>query len=168
MKLRYPCIILAVAVLAAFGCAKKKEVSPSDRKKAESYVSEAQFALTIRDLPRAEGLYVQATTACPDDGAYWVGLGTTRMRMGQRDSAKAAYQAAYKAYDEKRRENKKDSEAAMQQMYVLLLLGRIDEARSMQTKIQSQFPDDRDVRAFIEGKQLDRMIADPRFKEIGL
>jgi tetratricopeptide (TPR) repeat protein len=168
MKLRYPCMVLAVALLASFGCAKTKEVSAIDRKKAESYVSEAQFALTIRDYARAESLYVQATAACPDDGAYWVGLGTTRMRQGQRESARTAYQTALKNYEGRLREKKTDTEAAMQQVYVLALLGRLDEARALQTKFQSRFPDDHDIRSFVEHKQLDRMIADPRFKEIAL
>jgi tetratricopeptide (TPR) repeat protein len=168
MKLLYPCIVLAVAVLASFGCAKKKEVSTIDRKKAESWVSEAQFALTIRDYPRAEGLYVQATAACPDDGGYWVGLGTTRARQGQRDGARAAYQSALRVYEAKLGNSKTDSEAALQQVYVLALLGRVDEARSLQTKLQARFPDNREVRLFVENKQLDRMLTDPRFKEIAL
>jgi tetratricopeptide (TPR) repeat protein len=168
MKLLYPCIVLAVAVLASLGCAKKKEVSTIDRKKAESWVSEAQFALTIRDYPRAEGLYVQATAACPDDGGYWVGLGTTRARQGQRDGARAAYQSALRVYEAKLGNSKTDSEAALQQVYVLALLGRVDEARSLQTKLQARFPDNREVRLFVENKQLDRMLTDPRFKEIAL
>ena len=61
-----------------------------------------------------------------------------------------------------------DVRPMLQQVYVLGLLGRTDDARAVLAKGQKQFPDDRTVRAFAEGKQIDKMIADPRFKEIAL
>ena len=169
MKLFWTCVTLAVALLMVPGCAKKKvEISSLDRKKAEAFVSEAQFALTIKDYARAEGLYAQATAVCPDTGGYWVGLGSVRMRLGQRDAAKSAYNSALRAYEETLREKKDDTDAAVQHVYVLALLGRVDDAKAALAKLPAQFPTDPDVKAFVEGKQLDRMLAEPHFKEIAL
>ncbi len=62
----------------------------------------------------------------------------------------------------------KDPKPWLQQIYVLALLGRTEDARAVLAKTQKKFPDDRAVRVFSEGKQIDKMTADPRFKEIGL
>jgi hypothetical protein len=44
----------------------------------------------------------------------------------------------------------------------------VDDARTVLAKGVKQFPDSRAVRAFSEGKQIDKMIADARFREIAL
>jgi hypothetical protein len=35
-------------------------------------------------------------------------------------------------------------------------------------KAQKKLPDDRDIKIFVEGRQLDRILADPNFKDIAL
>ena len=56
---------LAVAlVLGATACkpkVKTSEITSLQRKEAATLVSEAEFAMQIRDLPRAEGLFAKAT-----------------------------------------------------------------------------------------------------------
>jgi len=61
-----------------------------------------------------------------------------------------------------------DPQPVLQQVYVLALLGRHDEARRVLAKAQKKFPDNRAVRGFTEGGQYEKMVADPRFKEIAL
>ena len=156
------------ALLIAFGCKPRmREVTSLQRKEAATLVSEAQFAVQIRDLARAEGLYVKATALCPDDGKYWVDLGALRVRLGNRDAARTAYRSALSAY-EAAAADAKEPQAMLQQVYVLALLGRADDARAVLTKTQKKFPDNRAVRGFTDGGQFDRMIDDPRFKEIAL
>ncbi|HVS53378.1 MAG TPA: tetratricopeptide repeat protein [Opitutaceae bacterium] len=163
-------LFLAALVLATgSGCgAKKKEIASLDRKKAAAAVSEAEFALTVREYQRAEGLYAQAAALCPDTGDYWVSLGSTRMKLGQRDGAKSAYKSALAAYEDAARQDKTDPAPVIQQMTVLALLGRADDARSLLEKLPARFPDNRQVKNFVEAKQLDRLLADPRFKEVAL
>ena len=64
-------------------------ITPLERDKAANDMSEANFALTLKDWGRAEGLYAKATELCPDEGDAWVSLGSsgcasamTRMRCG--------------------------------------------------------------------------------------
>jgi Flp pilus assembly protein TadD len=160
---------LVALSLAGFACSKSKpkEVSSLQRKEAATLVSEAEFAMTMRDLPRAEGLFAKATTLCPDEGQYWIALGSVRVRIGNRDAARSAYKSALAAA-EKAAADAKDAGPVLQQAYVFLLLGRADDARAVLDKAQKKFPADRELRVFVEGKQLDRMLADPRFKDIAL
>ncbi len=167
MKLLGPCVVCAVALFAFSGC-HKKEIPPIQRKQAANLVSEAQFALTMKDYARAEGLYAQATTLCPDTGDYWIGLGSSRVQLGQRDGARTAYKRALAAFEDAAKENKTDSGPALQQVYALALLGRADDARALANKLPARYPNDRDARAFVESKQLDRIVADPGFKQIAL
>ena len=163
-------LLATIATLVfAGGCSRRsKEITSLQRKEAAQAVSEAQFALTLRDYARAEAELAKAVAACPDNGDYWVSLGSARVRLGQRDGAKAAYKSALAAYEDAAARNAKDEQAVVQQMTVLALLGRVDDARALLAKLPGRFPDSRNIRVFIERKQLDAMLADPKFKEISL
>jgi Flp pilus assembly protein TadD len=168
---RFPIVLVAACplVLGVAGCGGgKKEISEIDRKQAAHHASEAQFALTLRDLPRAEESLAKATALTPDDGALWVSLGATRVRLGKKDLAQQAYQGALKAYADEAKQEKSGPEPWLKQVYVLALLGRKDDARTMLAKTAKQFPEHRNVKLFVEGKQLDAMLADPKFKEMAL
>lgn len=158
--------IAAVLLLLGAGCGKKSEITSLQRKEAATLLSEAQFALTLRDLKRAEGLLAKATALCPDAGDSWVSLGSVRMKLGQRDAAKTAYKWALTAFEDAAAKNKTDPEPLLQQVTVLALLGRVTDARALADKLPARFPAHRSVRMFVEGKNLDRLLADPKFKEV--
>jgi tetratricopeptide (TPR) repeat protein len=161
-------VVLAIAFVVA-GCgAKKKEISTLNRNQAATFVSEAQFAISVRDHARAEGLLTKATELCPDTGEYWMALGQTRIRLNQREGAKTAYKRALEAFQDNAKTKKSEPQPVFQQVMVLALLGRVDEARALQEKLLTLFPDNRAARNYIEGKVLDRMLADPKFKELAL
>ncbi|MCX6955571.1 MAG: hypothetical protein NTV51_25785 [Verrucomicrobia bacterium] len=163
-------VVLAVlASLVAGGCKPKtKEITSLQRKEAASLVSEAQFALQLKDYARAEGLLAKAAALCPDNGRYWVDLGAMQVRQGKKEAARAAYKAGLAAYESDAGANPKESKAVLLQVYVLGLLGRVDDARAALKRAEKNFPEDRAVKAFVDGKQIDKMLADPRFKEIAL
>ncbi len=168
---RFPTVLVASCALAlgVAGCGGgQKEISELDRKQAAHHASEAQFALTLRDLPRAEESLAKAVALTPDDGALWVSLGATRVRQGRKDLAKQAYQGALKAYEDDAKKEKTNAEPWLKQVYVLALLGRKDDARAVLGKTAKQFPEQRNVKLFVEGKQLDAMLSDPKFKEMAL
>lgn len=169
-------VVLAAAMAAAFasaGCGAKKqppkkEITELQRKEAAHLASEADFAITVRQWERAEGLLAKAAELCPDTPEYWITLGTVRVRHGNRSGAKSAYETALAVYETDAGESATDSEPWLQQVYVLALLGRVDDARARLDKAAKQFPNDRAVRAFIEQKRLDAIVADPTFKQIAL
>ena len=170
---RLPTLALAATLLALglSSCGKapqKKEISELDRKKAEHLASEAQFAMTLRNWADAEKQFAQAAELDPNVGGYWLSLGSVRKRLGKSGDAKAAYKHALDAFAADAAADKTDAGPWLQQVYVLALLGRQDEARAMIDKTAKQFPNDPVVRGFVEGKQLNRILADPKFKENAL
>lgn len=163
-------LFLAAAVLMlAVGCKPKPMDIPAiQRKEAANLVSEAQFAITLRDFARAEPLFEKAANLCPDEGDYWVNLGVMRRRQGNTSGAKTAYERACSAYRDAFAINEKDSSPLLQEVYALALLGKAEDARKALAKAQKKMPDDRGVKLFVENNQLDRILADPGFKEIAL
>lgn len=164
-------VVAVTLALGATGCgAKKKEITELQRKEADHLVAEADFAMNMRDWARAEGVLAKATSLVPDNGVYWTSLGAMRVRLGNKAGAKDAYLSALKAYEEEAAadKTKADVEPWLKQVYVLALLGRVGDGRSLLEKINRQFPGNRNVRAFIEGKQFDAMLADPLFKQAAL
>lgn len=165
---------VACALFLAFGAAGcgggKTAVTERQRKEAEHLVAEANFALSLRDWARAEGLLVQAVAVVPGQGDYWVALGSARMRLGNKGGARDAYGKALKAYEQEAaaEEARGNPEPWLGQVYALAVMGRVGDARSLTEKMAKQFPRDPRVRAFVDGKQLDQILADPQFKEAAL
>lgn len=162
-------ISLALALVLAGGCKPKpKEIPALQRKEAANLASEAQFAVALRDYARAEPLFEKAAKLCPDQGDYWVNLGVARKRQGNTAGAKQAYESARQAFHDAFAFDEKNTDAALQEVYALALLGRVDDARKALERARKQVPDDREIRLFIENKQLDRVLEDPAFKDIAL
>lgn len=167
MKLPCVCLAAAVALFATAGCA-RKPITKLDRLKAANLVSEAQFAVTVREYPRAESLFQRATALCPDTGEYWISLGSIEMRLRHRSAARDAYRHALRAYEDAADANRASAAPALQQVYVLALLGRVGDARGLLAKLGRRFPRDPDVTDFIQEKRLDVILADPQFKALAL
>jgi tetratricopeptide (TPR) repeat protein len=153
------------AALALSGCA-RREITAIDRAQAANMTSEAEFAATVREWGRAEGLYAQAAALCPDSGDTWLALGITRMRLGNRSGARDAYKAAASAYKSAFAGDPTNSQAVAQQAYALVILGRQDEARSVAQRARRDHPDDALLHELVDGGGLERVIADPGLKEI--
>jgi tetratricopeptide (TPR) repeat protein len=159
-----PALVLAAA-LALTGCS-RKVISPIDRAEAANMASEADFAVTVHEYARAEGLLVKATGLCPDSGDSWLALAVTRMHLDDHSGARAAYKSAVKAYKEAYSDDPGNPQALEQEAYALVVLGRQDEARSVAAKARRDHPDDRLIREFVDGGELDRVIGNPELKKI--
>lgn len=159
-------IIAFVAALTASGCG-KKEISSIDRRQAATMVSEANFAMSVRDWSRAEGLFAQAVKLCPDTPEYWLALGTARRRLNDKPGAQTGYEETLKLVKQTYKKSPNPA-LGLQQVYLYALLGKVDDARSTVTKVQADFPNDPAVRAFVENKQLDQILTAPEFKDLAL
>jgi tetratricopeptide (TPR) repeat protein len=159
--------LILLGLWAAFltGCG-RKEITSLQRKEGASLVSEANFAVSLRDYPRAETLFAQAVVACPDTTDYWIGLGTVRRKQDNRAGAKTAFEEALKASRDATKRAGLNGQLRLQQVYLQALLGRMDEARDTLSRARKDLPDNRDIRAFVEGNELDRILADPGFKDM--
>lgn len=162
-------LLVGFVLLAGAGCKPKaKNIPPLQRKEAASLVSEAQFAVVMRDLARAEPLYDKATKLCPDNGDYWLALGITRRRMSNTAGTKSAYEKARAAFHDAFEIDRNQVDALLQEVYVLCLMGRVDEARTTVAKARKKDPTNSQLRAFEEGKQIERLTQDPGFREQAL
>jgi tetratricopeptide (TPR) repeat protein len=157
--------LVLAAALALAGC-RAREISSTDRKEAANIASEAEFAVTLKDWPRSEGLYTKATALCPDQGEYWVRLGVVRMRLHNPGGAKDAYKSALSAYTDDIRRDPANTLAVIRSASVLVILGRLDDARSLIDQAYAKNPGDRRLKEFVEAKGLDKIAADPGLKEV--
>jgi len=158
-----------LSLLAVAGCKPKSaSITSLQRKEAASLISEAEFALTIHELARAEKLLTQASVLEFDNGKTWISLGMIRVRLSRKAAAKAAYESALHAYEEAYVLQPKSAQLYLQQVYLLALLGRMTEARSLLAEIQKKHGADPEVRSFVQSRQLDAMAQSPQFKEIAL
>jgi len=169
-RMKFSTLLLVVlALLTAAGCKPKVRHSTDlERKQAANLDSEADFAISLRDFARAEPLLNQATTLCPDVIQGWMKLAAIRIKLGDKAMARTAYEGALKASRAAYAEKPELVEARMQEVYVLVFLGRVDEARDALTKAQKALPNNLDLRTFIERKQLDQLLNDPNFKQLAL
>ncbi|HUP89088.1 MAG TPA: tetratricopeptide repeat protein [Longimicrobiales bacterium] len=160
-------LLLSLTLLATSGCKPKaKDIPPLQRKEAASLASEAQFAVVLRDHARAEPLFEKAAKLCPDTGEYWLGLGVARRRQNNLAGAKAAYEQARSAYHDAYAIDPAETEALMQELYVLCLLGKKDEAQKTFEKAYKKDPNNGRLRSFAESKQLEKLFADTSFKDL--
>jgi Flp pilus assembly protein TadD len=157
--------LVLAAALTFSGCA-KREITPLDRAQAANMASEAEFAATVREWDRAEGLYAKAAELCPDSAETWMALGVVRMHLGDHSGARTAYKSAASACKSAFDRDPKDSNAVMGQAYALVVLGRQDEARSVVDRAYRDHPDDRLLRELVEGGGLEKLIASPRLKDV--
>jgi Flp pilus assembly protein TadD len=158
-------VLLLTAVLALSGC-HRREITKLERDEAANLVSEAQFAVTLKEWTRAEGLFAKATQLCPDDGDMWVNLGMVRMRLNDHGGARSAYKSALSAFKDEISLNPTHMQTRLHRAYILVILGDQDDARDEIEKARAKYPDDRLLRNFAENHGMEKMLADPDLKSL--
>jgi Flp pilus assembly protein TadD len=165
---RLTAVLLGLTLCLCPACKPKpKDISPLQRKQAASLASEAEFALTLKDFTRAEGLYQQATGLCPDVPEYWESLGVTQRRMNNLAGARTAYRQALEAHADRYKLQKNPGDL-LQQAWILALLGRDGDALTLMKKAAIAHPDDARIRVATDPKWVERLHSDPAFREISL
>jgi tetratricopeptide (TPR) repeat protein len=150
------------------GCKPKAaSLTPLQRKQAASLASEADFAVAMKNLPRAETLYRQALEFGPDTPMYWQNLGVIQRKQGNLKGARSAYERALALYvDEDKRDKK--SESLAQQVWLLSLLGRGPEVEKLVKRAQADHPNDPLIRQLADPKKWEAMRRSPDFQAIAL
>lgn len=163
-------VVTAMALgLLAVGCSRKpKEIPSAVLNEAAQNASEAEFALQVREYARAESLLAHAVELNPGEAAYWVQLGGARKKLGNTSGARKAYERARDLFDQAYRKNKDNPALAFAELHTLVLLGKPDDARKLLNELQKARPDDIQVKAFVEQRMLDQLLASPAVKELAL
>ena len=160
--------LLLILSFTVSACSKKTpEITSLHRKEAASLVSEAEFALAMRDRARAEELLTKATALCPDNGAYWLDLGSIRRGLENTEGARQAYTAAAKAYADAYKADRKELQPLLQQIYVEALLGNMKVAQKLLKQAVADHPDNPAAKK-LTTEWLDAMLADANFKALAL
>lgn len=158
---------VAILLLLGFtaGCGPK--ITTLQRKEAASLVSEAQFASTMRDWARAEELMAKAVKLCPDNGEYWLNLGSFRRRLDNLNGARSAYESAVKAYGATYKLDPRNPQPLMQQIYIYSLLGKPKEAVKVLKRAHADHADKPGVISFTE-ETIERLRQEQSFKDLAL
>ena len=113
-------------------------------------------------------MFEKAAKLCPDAGEYWLGLGVARRRQNNTSGARAAYEQARSAYHDAYAIDSTETEALTQEIYVLCLLGKKDDAQKTFEKALKKDPTNIRLRSFSESKQLERLLANTSFKDLAV
>jgi Flp pilus assembly protein TadD len=168
MRRCFAWVLIALVLPWWAGCKPRAAgLTPLQRKQAASLVSEADFAVTLKDLPRAEALYRQALELGPDVPGYWQNLGIIQRQQGNLKGARSAYQQALALYADAYKAGGK-TESLVQQVWLLSLLGRNADVEKLIRRAQADHPDDPVVRQLADPKKLDAMRHSPDFLAIAL
>lgn len=161
-------VVLGIAGLA--GCGENPAEQARRAREAELLAAEAAFAINLRDWPRAEQTLARATELDPGRADLWLSLGSTRVRSGRTAEAREAYLKALRGFERAAdaAAAKADPVPTLEQIRVLALLGRMPEARSLADELPRRFAGQPRVRAFTEAGGVEKLAADPAFREIAL
>ena len=172
-----PIYALAAACLLLAACSEKpadkaaagqpKEVPKIVAAEAANLVSEAAFALQIRDYARAENSLARAVELRPDIPDWWSSLGSARKRQAKIGDARSAYKKALALY-KKRYAATVDVADLQQQLIMLVLLGREDEARKLLERSCQKQPDQLMLKRLSDGKIVDQLLRDPNIQQLKL
>jgi len=161
-------VLVCAVVLVAAGCSKKsKEVPEIVKKEAATLLSEAQFAMSIREYSRAEELITRALKLREDVPEYWVSLGMARRKQDNTGGARKAYNEALELHTDRYKEENKPEELA-QQAFVLALLGKTDEALKLLEKGLKDHPDSALMKKMADPRGLPRTFQTAEFKALAL
>ncbi len=167
-------ISLGVLSLALAGCSDRSvgKAQPGQPKpvekvvaaEAENFFSDAAFAMQVRDYARAEQSLSKAVGLRSDIPEWWELLGYAYKLHGKTSDARSAYKKALALWENKY-DQLADVQSGMRRVYVLVLLDRADEARSLVEKLTKKHSSDKGLQTFLRNKGVDQMLADPEVQK---
>jgi len=168
---------LAAACMLLAACSKSpadkaapgqpKDVPKLVAAEAANLVSEAAFALSVREYDRAEKSLARAVELRSDIPDWWMSLGTACKRQGKNGDARSAFKKALALY-EKRYAATADATDLQQQLIVLVLLGREDDARKLLDRSRQKQPGQPVLKRLSDGKFVDQLLRDPNIQQLKL
>ncbi|MCE2862004.1 MAG: hypothetical protein LW690_06100 [Opitutaceae bacterium] len=125
--------------------------------------------MNLREWTRAEGLLLKAAELTPENGEIWISIGATRVLRGDKAQARSAYERALSAFaDAASEKSGASADPWLRQVHVLALLGREKDARGLLEKASRRLQDNREVKAYLDHREIDRLLGDPAFARLRL
>ena len=151
----------ALVLAAAFTCGVSVRRDPRFDQKARWRIieaSEASFATGLKDWKRAEEHFAKAAALCPDTSSYWLNLGLAL--APERPCRRPVRLRGRPPGLPRRLRAQSGGYGSVFGVYILVLLGEADQARSVLEKARARRPPRRPAPpGFIEKHGLENMIA---------
>lgn len=169
-------ILIALAALVLAGCGDRgpkrtpgqpRAVSATVAAQADEAASDATFALQVQDYARAVQSLKKSLGFRDDIPDRWEALAYAYKHLDRKSDARDAYNRALKLWKQYYSETK-DPGDGMRELYVLVYLGRADDARALAKKLAEANPNNTDVQNFYQNKGVDAMLADPNVQDRSL
>ncbi|HUT28816.1 MAG TPA: M56 family metallopeptidase [Sedimentisphaerales bacterium] len=119
--------------------------------KGQDIASRAAEAMNAGDFERAQALSAEAVELDPDFAEAWTGMGMACVRAGDYKGAKESYERALSFHQERYRKDPSNANHVQQQIFLLVLLGRDEEAKSLLSRARLQHPEDEQLKKFEQG-----------------
>ncbi|MHC4212050.1 MAG: tetratricopeptide repeat protein [Planctomycetota bacterium] len=129
--------VVTVLLLAAFAVpttlALTSKTSDKKRsiKEAQKLSREASWLMKDGDFGKTRDLLEQAVALDPAFAEAWVGLGMVYLKLGDSAKARDAYEKGFSLHEHNYKEDPNDANQLIQQIGVLLLLGRDSQAKKL-------------------------------------
>ena len=136
-------LIVCSTLLLFTSCRQSSRSADSTNSKALAANSAA--ALNAQDYSKAQELAAQATRLDPEFAEAWVGYGMASVKLGQTDLARKAYERALSLHEVRLQQNPSDANQVFQQIFLLELLGRSDQATALLKRAQADHPNDQQI-----------------------
>ena len=109
---------------------------------AQQFAYAAATAANAGDFALAQSNAARVTELEPSFAEAWVAYGMASVRLGQVEQAKVAYERGLALHQARHRNDPEDANQVLQQIFVLSLLGRSDEAQALLKQAQTEYPYD--------------------------
>lgn len=143
-------ILLAslLVLLLAASCTHNPDEEATERSRRLAKDGAAAFA--AKDFYKAQQLAAEAANLDPEFAEAWVANGMALVRLGKSDEAKATYVKALELYQARQKRNPADADSVVQQIFLLTLLGRPAEAKTLLDQAHTSFPADPQIGKLIK------------------
>ena len=146
--------VRALAMLLMFlwcaSCTRPPQNKNSITPQAQQLAGEGAAAFNATNYSKAQTLSLAATRIDPQFAEAWVGYGMASVRLGQSDQARQGYERALSIYQARHRQNPSDVNQLVQQIFLMALLDRPDEAEKMLRQAHVDFPKDQTLAKLAE------------------
>lgn len=154
-------IVVVLSVLCVAGCANR---APLANDRAQNLADRAAQAFLDEEYKKARSLSEEAVRLRPDFAEAWVLHGKSCVLEGDAASARESYERALRLHAQRYRMNSDDTSQLVQQVYILLLLGRDAEARALLAQGLEAHPADERLTLLSSG--MDNLLADGEFHRL--
>ena len=122
--------------------------SQAEEQQAARLAAQSARAMLTKDFAAAQQADREAVRLNPTFAEAWVGLGMASMKLGQVSVAQDAYEHALAEHRARQQRNPEDASQVLQEVTVLVLLGRHAEAGARLRDARRLFPNDQTVTLF--------------------